>query len=255
MARALLSHLAEPGPRAAFHRREVPAMKRLFVLLAVSTMGTGCVVSDTCDFRTVSIGWPSFELADGGVTTSCLTAGVNSVDVYMDGDLVGNLACTAGGVNVLDVPAGSHTFTVEALDGSTIVLRDEFSTSGNGCGTLVVDTQPAEGTFELAYSFTPSNVCTTGGSYIWFAVRDDVLGQVTAGVDENSSDPSFYLCGDTIRFALPKGPYTLLRAEEATYNGTYHAAAVNCSPKAFDIFAATKSVVATALADSASFCP
>jgi hypothetical protein len=230
-------------------------MKRLFVLLAASTMGTGCVVSDTCDFRTVSIGWPSFELANGSITTSCLTAGVNTVDVYMDGDLVGNLACGAGGVNVVDVPAGHHTFTVEGLDGSTIALRDEFGTSGNGCGTLVVDTQPAEGTFELAYSFTPSNVCTTGGSYIWFAVRDDVLGSVTAGVDETSADPSFYLCGDAIRFALPKGPYTLLRTEEVTYNGAYHAAAVNCSPNPFDIFAGTDSVVSSAMADSAALCP
>lgn len=230
-------------------------MNRLIALLAVSTLGTGCVVSDTCDFRTVSIGWPSFALADGSVTASCGVAGVTSVDVFMDGNLVGNLACGAGGVNVVDVPAGSHTFTVEGLSGSTIVLRDEFGLGGNGCGTVVRDTQPAEGVFELDYSFTPTNVCTTGGSYIWFAVRDDVLGSVTAGVDETSANPGRYLCGDLIRFALPKGPYTLLRTEEATFDGIYHAAAVNCSPKAFDIFAGTDSIVSSAMVNSATFCP
>lgn len=230
-------------------------MNRLFVLLAASTLGTGCVVSDTCDFRTVSIGWPSFALANGSITTSCATAGIDTVDVFMDSDFVGNLDCTAGGVNVVDVPAGSHTFTVEALDGSTIALRDEFGIGGSGCGTVLRDTQPGEGTFELAYSFTPVNECTPGGSYIWFSLRDDVLGEVVVAVDETSANPGLYLCGDDIRFALPNGPYTLLRTEEATFNGTYHAAAVNCSAKAFDIFSGTDSIVSAAMADSAAFCP
>jgi hypothetical protein len=256
VARALLPHHSNPAPGAIFYRQEEPAMNRLIALLAVSTLGTGCVVSDTCDFRTVSIGWPSFALANGSVTTSCAAAGVDTVNVYMDSDFVGNLACTTGGVNVVDVPAGSHIFTVEGLDGGTIVLRDEFGIGGNGCGTVLRDTQPGEGTFELAYSFTPVNECTPGGSYIWFSLRDDVLGEVVVAVDETSADPELYLCSEVIRFALPNGPYTLLRTEEAVVSGpTYLAAAVNCSAKAFDIFSGTDSIVSAAMADSAAFCP
>ena len=107
--------------------------------------------------------------------------------------------------------AGSHVFTAEALDaGGNIILRDAVSAGTDVCDVLVVaDTEPAEGTFELAYSFTPTNVCTSGGSYIWFTIHDDTANEDTVVVEDGT-----YACGDLIRFALPKGPHTLVRTEE-----------------------------------------
>ena len=47
-------------------------MNRFVVLVALSTLGTGCLYRDRdhgsfCDSRTASISWPSFELANGTV--------------------------------------------------------------------------------------------------------------------------------------------------------------------------------------------
>jgi len=232
-------------------------MNRLVLLLALAATGTGCVVSDTCD-QTVSLGWPSFQLANGAVTPSCATAGVASVDVWMDGNgFVGNFACNAGGVDVTSVHSGSHLFTVEGLDASNnVVLRDEIYAGAGVCNaTVIADTEPAEGTFNLAYSFSPSNVCTTGGSWIWFSVYDKILGKVTAAVDEASANPALYVCGSTISFVLPKGDFTLQRTEEVTYNGQYHASAVNCAGADFSIAGAAVTDVPAVMVDSTTFCP
>ena len=72
-------------------------MRRLALLLAASLLGTGCVVSDstptpTCYPSTITVRWPSFLLANGGVTTSCATAGVTFVDVFLGGASVQRLS-------------------------------------------------------------------------------------------------------------------------------------------------------------------
>ena len=138
-------------------------MNRLVALVAVSSLGTGCVSSSRCDFRTFTIEWPMFELAGGSVVTSCADAGARTVNVYGDGGLVTSSACTDGLVDI-DVPAGDHQVVVEALDasGTRIILRDEFLTGGRGCGPEDVVVEPAAGNFLLDYSFTPVNVCTAG---------------------------------------------------------------------------------------------
>jgi hypothetical protein len=234
-------------------------MKRLAVVLAASLLGTGCIVSDDCNTRTVSIGWPTFLLADGTQTASCGAAGVSSVDVFMDGQSVGNFACTEGGVSVTSVPDGTHVFTVEGLDASSfIILRDEI-TLGATCGEQVVSVRPAEGTVELAYSFTPLNQCAADPSYLWFSIFDQVAGSVTVRIDENSStaDKTRYTCPDPIVFAMPAGTFTLQSIEERvlTAPGVYTVTGANCADGSFTVTGADVSTVDVALADASAACP
>lgn len=231
-------------------------MKRLLVLAALSTIGTGCVVHDTCDARTVSIGWPSFKLANGTVTSSCATAQVSQVKVFIDNAPVGTLACTDGGVNVTGVlNDGDHVFDVEALDVNTgnIALRDSFTVGNSNCNAQVVDTQPSEGTFVLDYSFSP-DVCTSAtDSFIWFSIHDDISGDTIAVNSGNT--PRAYTCGNgsttpvPISFPLASGSYTLQRTEEVVYPGPVQAAG-NCNATGFDMSGGTQTRVQVPLTDN-----
>jgi hypothetical protein len=238
-------------------------MKRLLFLLVPSMLATGCVVSDTCDARTVSIGWSSFRLFDGSVVTSCGAAGVSFVQLFMDDQPVTSqpggppdqFPCNTGGVNVTGVLNDrGHLFTVEALDATSgaIALRDEFTVTPSNCSDLLLDSQPSEGTFVLDYSFTP-NVCTSAtSSFIWFSIQDNISGDIIAV--NQGSNPQAYTCGNgtttpvPISFALASGPYTLQRTEEVLYPGPTQQAG-NCNATAFNVAGGTPTTVQVPLAD------
>ncbi|HVO21764.1 MAG TPA: hypothetical protein VMU15_21110 [Anaeromyxobacter sp.] len=246
-------------------------MSRLFLAMTASAawaMSTGCVVNDSCDpysdagcpgpcaSRTVAVGWPSFLLADHTVTSSCATAQVSTVDVYMDDQPVTSLPCSSGGVNVTGVPNnGDHRFTVEALDSTTgaIALRDEQTVSDSNCTDLLLNTQPSEGTWVLNYSFTPDLCTSATSSYIWFTLHDEIANQVIA-VD-GSHTPQAWTCGGgtttpvPISLPLASGSYTLQRTEEVLYPGPAQQAG-NCSSKGFDVFGATQTQVDVPLTDA-----
>ncbi|ABC80439.1 hypothetical protein [Anaeromyxobacter dehalogenans] len=243
-------------------------MRRLALLLAASTLGAGCTVStDDGGYycvdadRTMTIEWPSFLLANGA-QADCRGAGVAYVDIYMNdqrvqGPVSGGWNCGDGGATITYVPAGTHLVTVEgiAADGSTILLRDERSVTPYDCGDTRVPVQPAEGTFDLAYSFTPTNVCTAG-SYMFFSVYDAIAGTIAAQVDETSANPALYACGDPITFVLPAGAFTLTRTEESVYSGgAWLPTAANCNATSFNVTPAALSTVSVPLADSSAFCP
>lgn len=239
-------------------------MRRLALLLAVgSFVGTGCIVSNDsttpppCFASTITVRWPSFMLANGGVTTSCQAAGITSMDVFINDQVVQQgIPCGNGGLTITSPPAGSSRLTVEGVAANgTILLRDEPTVAPAACGDVIVDAQPAEGTLQVAYSFTPVNVCTPGGSYIWFSVYDQIVGAVTAVADETANTTA-YVCGDTIAFPMPAGAYTLRRIEEVVPSGsTYLASATNCNPTSFSVSGGTQSVLNVALADSTTLCP
>jgi hypothetical protein len=229
-------------------------MNRLLVLLVASLLGTGCVVHDTCDAKTVALGWPSFRLADNSVVATCRDAGVSQVDVLMDDQPVTTVNCSEGGVNVTGVlNDGDHLFTVEGVDSSgAIVLRDEVSIAPSNCTNQAVNTQPSEGAFTLDFSFTP-NICQSAtNSYIWFTIKDNISGQIIA-VD-GSLDPQAYLCGNSsavplpISFPLASGPYTLQRTAEVLYPGPTQEAG-NCTATNFAMTGGTETVLDVPLTD------
>jgi hypothetical protein len=232
-------------------------MNRFAVLLAaVGALSWGCGGGGSSAHcaRTVSIGWPSFLLANN-VPTGCAGAGVINVEVFVDGTSVGTFPCSDGGVDVTGVDR-ARTFTVEGLDGAgTIVLRDDV-TAGGTCTNVLVNTQPAEGTFTLEYTFTPVNECSSTSSVIWFALKDNISGDVIA-VDE-SHNPDTYACGAVagISFPLASGDYTLLRTEEAVFSSAaWHATGANCNTAGFTVPRAQEVAVQVAMADSTLLCP
>jgi hypothetical protein len=234
-------------------------MNRLTVLLAAALLGTGCIDED-CDTSTVSIGWDSFLLADGTQTTSCSVAGVSSVDVFMDNQPVGNFDCADGGVSVTGVPDGTHLFTIEGLDASSfIILRDEISVSASGCGEQLFSVRPAEGSVDLAYSFTPVNQCAADPSYLWFSIFDQIVGDVTVRIDDSSStqDKTRYICPEAIIFPMPAGSYTLQWIEErvVTSPGVFSVTGANCQDADFAVSGGSTSTVNVSLPDASTPCP
>jgi len=234
-------------------------MNRLFLLLAASVLGTGCM--DICDARTVSVGWPSFQLADGTVTSSCTQAHVSTVNIYLDGQAVTSLPCDSGGVDVDGVPNdGDHLFTVEAIDTTTggITFRDQVDVSDSNCRNLLEDTQPSQGTFVLNFSLSPNLCASATDSYIWFTIMDDIANQ-TIAVD-GSDTPQAWPCGGGTSttpvapsFPLASGSYTLERTEEVLYSSsTPTELAGNCSAADFDMSGATQTEVDAPLTDGVS---
>jgi hypothetical protein len=227
-------------------------MNRLLALVAVASLGTGCVMSsDTCDVRSVVIRWSDFNRADGSVMSSCGSGptGVNSVSVYMDDLFVANLRCIENRlVEVTDVPAGSHTWRVEALRGDGAILyRDVFTSSGGSCDQLFVDTRPAAGYLDLRYRFfdgaspLPSGeqLCAAS-SFLWLSVFDNVLQDYAVRVDSDAT-PQTYPCvdpsPDAFVIPLPIGDYTLDWMEEHGPANTYDLESADCTSRDFTIFA------------------
>jgi hypothetical protein len=232
-------------------------MNRLIVLLVVSMLGTGCVVHDTCDAKTVSLGWSSFRLDNNAVVSTCSQAGVSQVDVFMDDVPVVSVNCTDGGVNVTGVlNDSSHLFTIEGIDAvsGAISLRDEVSVPPSNCTNPLVDTQPSQGAFVLDFSFISGpNFCSSAtNSFIWFTIKDNISGDLIA-VDRNTS-PTLYTCGNgstvpvPIPFPLASGPYTLQRTEEVIIPGNTQLAG-NCNATGFTMAGGTQTSLGVPLTD------
>lgn len=233
-------------------------MNRL-AILAASLVSSGCVVSDHCDTRDISVGWPSFELADGTTTTSCATAGVATVSVYIDGSFVTNLSCVDGGVDVTGVFAGDHRFTVEGLDSAgNILLRDQFDTRGHGCGSFEVDTQPAEGTVNLVYDFyagatplpTGQDVCAAG-SQLWLNITDTIANLNAYRYVSSATAPACESTERTLSLTLPVGTFLLDWMEERA--GSLLTAS-DCVPKPLSVAAAQATSTAVQLDTLAAAC-
>jgi len=242
-------------------------MKRLLVLSIASLVAAGCTThDDTCDARTVSIGWPTFLQANNVTTASCGTLGLATVDVYIDGNgFVGSFNCTDGGVNVTSVTNTTHFFTVEARDAAqNIIVRDEVTVAPSNCTDLLVDTQPAEGYVDILYDFydgstplpAPEDVCFNASSHLWLQITDHIANEVSylyTGANPSLA-PACESSQRTLRLPLPAGAlsvvntaYTLDWMEEHDYDNGYALRASNCSSGGFDIGRAQVTTVAEAL--------
>lgn len=239
-------------------------MRRLALLLATATLGTGCIVDnhDDCDLGgTITVEWPQFRLADGSVTARCDVAGVTHVDLYLNGQPVQTrFNCVDGGAVITGVASGSYLLTVEGVDASgRILLRDEVQVGTDRCGGSLVQVRPSEGYLELAYSFVGDGTCITPGpSYLWFSVFDAIAGAPSVLIDAASplGDQLLYACGDQrgIVFAMPAGAYDLDWMEERQYPG-FLVTGRNCNRTSFDVVAGQRTVVATTLEDAVAACP
>ncbi len=196
-------------------------MKRsLIALVAVSMLGTGCIVHDTCDSHTVWIEWTGFTRAvSGGYQTTVGTcfSDFAEMHVFVDSDTSGFTAPCSDGSIPFTLPTGSHRAIVEAVDtAGTPLARDEVSFYvSDSCSDQTVNTYPGESVVTLDYT-VPAGTCS--GSFLWFKVDDALAGPI-AEVDEKSSlsDQERYHCGDPIQIILPAGDLSLDRIEQVTF--------------------------------------
>ncbi len=210
-------------------------MNRMLALVAVVSLGTGCVVEDRCDVRIL---WSEFQLSDGSFTSSCDVAGVQWIDVWVDG---GNgpdatVLCSSPFVD-LRVSDGFHFWSVEgvAADGR-IVNRHAFEL-GDSCGLGAIETTPAQGTVDFQYRFFSGGapidpqVCRPG-SFLWLSVFDWIANDF-AFLSDDVTPPDAFTCGGSFVLEMPAGDYTLDWMEEAGPAPGYALEAADCTNRDF----------------------
>jgi hypothetical protein len=208
-------------------------MTRLALVLAAAVLGTGCVVvhDDTACDRTVTIDW-AFQNADGAVTASCAGAGVQLVDVWVNGGVV-TFDCFGPPGTVLLAP-GANVITVEGIDAQNrIAYREDFSFDASSCGDHgTIATTPAEGRINLDYTVSTSPPCLNGACFVWFSVWDDIAGQVAATVNA-SVQPTSFPYPDDLVFRLPVGSYTVQFID--VVSGGFAERCSSANPATFDV--------------------
>jgi hypothetical protein len=232
-------------------------MKRIAFVLAAAFLGTGCVfVDDHCD-PTVTIEWTTFENAEGFVTPSCATAGVEAIDVWVNGARVGVFDCF-GPSGTVPLSDGGNELRVEGIDAlGRIAYRDWFSFDAPACGhNGTLQTNPAEGFVDVDYAFSPVNACSAPPSFIWLQVRDDVAGQIAFVENGVGAAQQCSLTAAAPRYRLPFGAFTLVGIEEVVPigGGAFGVTAANCTPHPFDIGAGATTTVQPVLFDTAIGC-
>jgi hypothetical protein len=251
-------------------------MKRLVLLAAVATLGSGCIVHD-CDTPSITVEWSSFVGGDG-LARACVDAGVSYVDIYLDGAFVDSWNCTDGGAVITSVPSGTHRLTVEGVESAgRIAYRDDFDVNAASCGDHLVQAQPAEGWVDVNYAFQGGGSCVgtvQNPSYMWFSVFDTVANLVVAEVSEKTplvdetqywcgvyaNDPNPSLAAHALFIPLPAGTYTMRWIEEHTspFSGlNYGVVGANCTPFDFTVPRGTTATLPTppvVLADTSTIC-
>lgn len=220
-------------------------MKRIAFVLAAAFLGTGCIVvgDDHCS-SSVTLEW-DFRLSDGSVT-GCAGAGVDEVDVWVDGNFVSTYTCTAGGATISGVGSGTHDVTVEGFDlvAGRIAYRDQRTFQGTSCGDQLVAVRPAEGTANLNYSDVG---CTASPCYLWFSVHDEIANATAAVIGDTSpfAVKTLYPYPGDVVLRLPVGSYTLDWMEQVT--SVFLGQAMTCSASTFAVASATQTTVPVTL--------
>ncbi len=187
-------------------------MKRLALAIAATVLGSGCIVtSDHCD-RTITTDWAFTYWSDAGagawvMNAGCASAGVSTVDVWMNGQFVDNLPCLSGGITITGVPRGTHTIDVEGLaSNGAILYRDSFSVSADSCGDHSVPASPAEGFMNVDY--TAAGGCTSSPCFLWLSVHDDIANQLAVAYSASGGATTFQYPNDVV-LRLAAGTYSL----------------------------------------------
>jgi hypothetical protein len=220
-------------------------MKPLALALAVTVLGSGCIVVDDdgpapCA-SDLALDW-DFQLFDASVA-GCFDAAVEWVDVWVDGQLVDTFDCYAGGGTVWG-PAGSAV-TVEGVEANGRIAFRDWLTAPGGCGTRFASTRPAEGIANLNYS-APGG-CTSSPCYLWYAVFDYEANGYTAVIDQSSpaAVKTLHPYPNDVEILLPVGSHRLDWME--LVGSSFFGEAMTCSAAGFDVAAASVTTVPATL--------
>lgn len=212
-------------------------MKRLALAAAVAVLGTGCFSTDDACDPALDITWQDFTDANDAVYATCSAAGVNFVDVFVDGTDGLRFPCTTNTGGTIPIRPGTRVVTVEGVsadgrdDPGVILYRDEFDVDITGCGVAVMEAFPSEQYVQIAYSFP---ACTANPSYMWFSLTDLVAGSTIWEISSRFGNPREFDCNqDDLFLAVPAGSYQLEWIEEVveTSANVFAVRHANCQPQ------------------------
>jgi len=179
------------------------------LLLAVPTLALAAACAEPCTAPTLTVAW-RFTLPGGAHDVRCPEAGVSTVDLWLDGALVGDgMACDQGAATFTGVAAGTHAYTMRGYgaDGS-VRYQTWGELAADSCGETRVTVTPGAGTLRVAYP-TSTGRCSTDAAptdygYVWYQLLDRTTGQVVSTVN-GAVTPALLQCalGDDAWFELP----------------------------------------------------
>lgn len=240
-------------------------MNRALLLLPMAALASGCYVAPPCD-PVANVYWTFTVPGLAGVMT-CDQAGVNSVDVFVDGSLVDTVPCkgpAADGIQLVGFGRGPRLLQLDVYGGSTRRYQLDRNIDLDGCNnSFDVVANGIDGRLQFQYSFGDgANLCA-GPSYIWFQVTS--AGAVYDAVDD-ANNPLSLACTNTSSArnvdvlnpsggtTIPAGVYTRARFEEVVPSGaTYTPQRANCATETF--VHAGDDARPVALVASSTLCP
>ena len=190
-------------------------MKRLAILLSAVSLGSGCIISTTCDSGTLWVDWTPVNASGSTTTCSGLSRTIVDVDVLIDG-VVQNLtpvACTDRGLAIAGVSAGTHEVMVAGYNGADIVARDLFQV--DVCGDTSTVAYPGEGILDIQ----PTN-CLSSSNSLTFSITDVTMASPYVIWSQLPGSTLGFTCGGGIQEYVPLGYYDLGGLEETNASGS-----------------------------------
>lgn len=166
------------------------------LLLATPLLALAAACSEPCTAPMLTTSW-TFTLADGTSGAGCLAAGVETVDLWIDGVKVGDgMACAQGAASFPRLAAGSHDYTMRGNGADGAARYQTWGQLSLGaCGETRATIQPGAGTLRVAYA-TNTGVCyalddpSQTEGHVWFQLLDRTTGLTTWSVNAGQAATS-----------------------------------------------------------------
>jgi hypothetical protein len=205
-------------------------MKRIAILLAAVGLGSGCVVSTTCDPQDLAIDWRFIDVnGTGNLLCTEVPGVINTVDIWVDGARWDTVTCDNLnlGITYANPGTGFHRVVVEGYSGSTLVNRDWADVNVAECGTTSFAANPGEG-----YLVVGPTSCAAGNGNLLYSLRDhtrSATGYEYRWIRRGSGDPiASFSCVSHVYEYVPFGEYRLNGMENILSTSTTYAYA--CTP-------------------------
>jgi hypothetical protein len=245
-------------------------MNRALLLLPMAALASGCYVAPPCDPE-ANVYW-GFTVPGLGGAMSCSEAGVDTVNVFLDGAYLDTVPCSgpaADGIQIVGIGGGSHLLQLDVYSGGTSGIRRyaaDATIATSGCGSSFdVIADGLDGRLQFQYAFADGGNLCAGASYLWFQVTSG--GTVYDAVDDGTANPLALACTnsagarnvDVLNPAggttIPAGVYTRTRFEEVVpaAGGGYTPQRANCTTETFVLAGDTARPVT--LVASSTLCP
>jgi hypothetical protein len=191
------------------------------LLLALPLLGLTAACGQPCAAPSLTVSW-RFDLPDGTRGATCATAGVATVDLWIDGNPTpagAGMACEQGAATFAGLAAGNHVLTIQGRSASGALLYQAWGQAAmDGCGETRTTMAPGAGYLRIGYA-TSTGLCWAAGDplqsngFIWYQVNDVTTGQpvsISNGYNAPAAVPCQADPGQAeVNLRLPYGNYAL----------------------------------------------